>query len=206
MDALGHDAKQLTVTITQLVKLIRGGEEVRLSKRHGDIIELREIVEEIGPDATRFMYLLQSVDTKQTFDLDLAASKVMDNPVFYVQMAHARIRPIQNKAETLGIWPLHSSGADLSLLEHERELEILRNLFNFTDIVQLSARELAPHKIAVWLRELAISVHGFYHDCYVVGETVPPELTAARLQLLEAARIGLVSGLDLLGVSAPDSM
>ena len=206
MEALGHDAKQLTVTITQLVKLIRGGEEVRLSKRHGDIIELREIVEEIGPDATRFMYLLQSVDTKQTFDLDLAASKVMDNPVFYVQMAHARIRSIQNKAEALGIWPLHSSDADLSLLEHERELEILRNLFNFTDIVQLSARELAPHKIAVWLRELAISVHGFYHDCYVVGETVPPELTAARLQLVEAARVGLVSGLDLLGVSAPDSM
>ena len=206
MEALGHDAKQLTVTITQLVKLIRGGEEVRLSKRHGDIIELREIVEEIGPDATRFMYLLQSVDTKQTFDLDLAASKVMDNPVFYVQMAHARIRSIQNKAEALDLWPLHSSDADLSLLEHERELEILRNLFNFTDIVQLSARELAPHKIAVWLRELAISVHGFYHDCYVVGETVPPELTAARLQLVEAARIGLVSGLDLLGVSAPDSM
>ena len=80
MEALGHEAEQLTVTITQLVKLVRSGEEVRLSKRHGDIIELREIVEEIGPDATRFMYLLQSVDTKQTFDLDLAASKVMDNP------------------------------------------------------------------------------------------------------------------------------
>ena len=206
MEALGHDPEQLTVAITQLVKLVRSGEEVRLSKRQGDIIELREIVEEIGPDATRFMYLLQSVDTKQTFDLDLAASKVMDNPVFYVQMAHARIRSIQSKAEAMSMWPIEGLGIDLSLLEHERELEVLKNLFNFPDVVQLSARELAPHKIAVWLRELATSVHGFYHDCYVVGDTVPPELSAARLQLVEAARIGLVSGLDLLGVSAPDSM
>ncbi|MEC8985522.1 MAG: arginine--tRNA ligase [Actinomycetota bacterium] len=206
MEALGHDPEQLTVAITQLVKLVRSGEEVRLSKRQGDIIELREIVEEIGPDATRFMYLLQSVDTKQTFDLDLAASKVMDNPVFYVQMAHARIRSIQSKAEAMSMWPVEGLDIDLSLLEHERELEVLKNLFNFPDVVQLSARELAPHKIAVWLRELATSVHGFYHDCYVVGDTVPPELSAARLQLVEAARIGLVSGLDLLGVSAPDSM
>ena len=152
------------------------------------------------------MYLLQSVDTKQTFDLDLAASKVMDNPVFYVQMAHARIRSIQSKAEAMSMWPVEGVDIDLSLLEHERELEVLKNLFNFPDVVQLSARELAPHKIAVWLRELATSVHGFYHDCYVVGDTVPPELSAARLQLVEAARIGLVSGLDLLGVSAPDSM
>ena len=131
MESLGHDPEQLTVAITQLVKLVRSGEEVRLSKRQGDIIELREIVEEIGPDATRFMYLLQSVDTKQTFDLDLAASKVMDNPVFYVQMAHARIRSIQSKAETMSMWPVEGLDIDLSLLEHERELEILKNLFNF---------------------------------------------------------------------------
>ncbi len=206
MEALGHDAGQLTIAITQLVKLVRGGEEVRLSKRHGDIIELREIVEEIGPDATRFSYLLQSVDTKQTFDLDLAASQVMDNPVFYVQMAHARLRSIQAKAESLGVWPAVPLDADLSLLTHERELELLRDLYNFTDLVQLAARELAPHKIAVWLRELATSVHGFYHDCYVVGDDISQQLTSARLQLVEAARIGLVSGLDLLGVSAPDSM
>ena len=206
MEALGHDPEQLTVTITQLVKLVRGGHEVRLSKRHGEIIELREIVEEIGPDATRFMYLLQSVDTKQTFDLDLAASKVMENPVFYVQMAHARLRSIQAKAETLEMWPLPVDNANLSLLTHQRELDLLRDLYNFADVVQLSARELAPHKIAIWLRELATSVHGFYHDCYVIGDGVSQELTNARLQLVEAARTGLVSGLNLLGVSAPNSM
>ena len=206
MQALGHDPEQLTVTVTQLVKLVRGGEEVRLSKRHGEIIELREIVEEIGPDATRFMYLSQSVDTKQTFDLDLAASKVMENPVFYVQMAHARLHSIQAKAETLSLWPVSVEDSDLSLLVHQRELELLRNLFNFSDVVELSARELAPHKIASWLRELATAVHGFYHDCYVVGDGISQELTNARLQIVEAARTGLVSGLILLGVSAPESM
>ena len=206
MEALGHNPEELTVAITQLVKLVRGGEEVRLSKRHGEIIELREIIEEIGPDATRFMYLLQSVDTKQTFDLDLAAAKVMENPVFYVQMAHARLRSIQSKAETLEMWPLSIESSNISLLVHQRELDLLRNLFNFTDVVQLSARELAPHKLATWLRELATSVHGFYHDCYVVGDSVSQELTNARLQLVESARIGLVSGLDLLGVAAPKSM
>ncbi len=206
MQALGHDSEQLTVTVTQLVKLVRGGEEVRLSKRDGEIIELREIVEEIGPDATRFMYLSQSVDTKQTFDLDLAASKVMENPVFYVQMAHARLHSIQAKAETLSLWPVSVEDSDLSLLVHQRELELLRNLFNFSDVVELSARELAPHKIASWLRELATAVHGFYHDCYVVGDGISQELTNARLQLVEAARTGLVSGLILLGVSAPESM
>ena len=206
MEALGHNPEELTVAITQLVKLVRGGEEVRLSKRHGEIIELREIIEEIGPDATRFMYLLQSVDTKQTFDLDLAAAKVMENPVFYVQMAHARLRSIQSKAETLEMWPLSIESSNISLLVHQRELDLLRNLFNFTDVVQLAARELAPHKLATWLRELATSVHGFYHDCYVVGDSVSQELTNARLQLVESARIGLVSGLDLLGVAAPKSM
>ena len=206
MSALGHDPDLLTITITQLVKLVRGGEEVRLSKRRGDIIELRDIVQEIGADATRFMYLLQSADTKQTFDLDLAASKVMENPVFYVQMAHARLCSIQNKVGTLNLQPVLDKEVDLSLLVHERELELLRSLYSFADVVQLSARELAPHKIAVWLRELANATHGFYHDCYVVGDGVSPELTQARLQLVEAARIGLVSGLSLLGVSAPNTM
>jgi arginyl-tRNA synthetase len=203
---LGHDPDELRIVITQLVRLVRGDEEVRLSKRTGDIIELSDIVDEIGPDATRFTYLLQSVDTKQTFDLELAASKAMDNPVYYVQMAHARLCSIQTKAGEAGIEAGPVADTDLALLVHERELEVLRQLNELPEVVAMAARELAPHKIVTWLRDFAAAVHGFYHDCYVMGEGIGAELTRARLQLVEAARIGLVAGLDLVGVSAPESM
>jgi arginyl-tRNA synthetase len=206
MQALGHDPDAFEAPITQMVRLMRGDEEVRLSKRAGEIIELRELVDEIGADATRFTYLLQSVDTPQTFDLALAASKAMDNPVFYVQMAHARLRSIQTKVAEAGIETVELADVDLSLLSHERELAVLRELHEFPEIVMLAASEMAPHKVANWLRQFAAAVHGFYHDCYVMGEDISPELTQARLWLVEAAGIGLASGLDMLGVSAPDSM
>ena len=206
MQSLGKDPELLAMPTTQMVKLMRGGEEVKLSKRTGDIVELRELVTEIGADATRFTYLLQSVDTQQTFDLELAASKAMDNPVFYVQMAHARLRSIQAKVAEAGIERQELADTDLAPLSHERELEVLRQLHEFPDIVAIAARELAPHKVANWLREFAAAVHGFYHDCYVMGDDIAPELTQARLWLVEAARVGLVAGLTLVGVSAPDSM
>jgi arginyl-tRNA synthetase len=206
MQALGHDPDELRIEITQMVRLMRDGEEVKLSKRTGDIIELREIVDEIGADATRFTYLTQSVETPQTFDLVLAASKNMDNPVFYVQMAHARLRSIQAKAAEAGVVAAPLADVDLTPLSHERELEVLRSLDQFPELVSIAARELAPHKVISWLRDHASAVHGFYHDCYVMGDGVSPELTQARLWLCEAARIGLASGLDLVGVSAPDSM
>ena len=134
MQALGYDSDALTVQVTQLVKLLRAGEEVKLSKRQGDIIELRGVIEEIGADATRFMYLLQSVDSKQTFDLELAASQAMDNPVFYVQMAHARLCSIERNAAENGfdfkILPID----ELGVLVHQREMEIIRGL----EILQIS--------------------------------------------------------------------
>ena len=206
MQALGHDADELEIVITQLVKLIRGGEEVKLSKRTGDLIELRDIIDEIGADATRFTYLLSSVDSPQTFDLELAASQGMDNPVYYVQMAHARLRSIQAKVEQAGVAMESPDDVDLAVLTHERELELVRQLHEFSDLVALAARERAPHKLANWLRDFAAAVHGFYHDCYVLGDDVAPELTQARLWLVEAARVGLAAGLGLLGVTAPDSM
>lgn len=206
MQALGHDNDELQVEITQLVKLVRGGKEVKLAKRTGDIIELRAIIDEIGVDATRFTYLLQSIDTPQTFDLDLVASKAMDNPVYYVQMAHARLRSIQCKAEEAGIALGVIGDADLGLLIHERELEVLRKLQEYPELVAIAAREREPHRVVNWTREFAASVHGFYHDCYVISDNISLELTYARLWLVEAARIGLDAGLGLLGVSAPDSM
>ncbi|HJM27792.1 MAG: arginine--tRNA ligase [Acidimicrobiales bacterium] len=206
MHALGNDPDDLSIQITQLVKLVRSGKEVKLSKRQGDIIELRSIIEEIGSDATRFMYLLQSVDSKQTFDLELAASHAMENPVYYVQMAHARLCSIGRKAEEEGFSQVNLSVQELEILTHEREIEILRLLELFPEVIDLSARELAPHKIVTWTRDFANAVHGFYHDCYVIGEDVSPKLTNARLNLVVASRIGLKVGLDLLGVNAPDKM
>lgn len=206
MHALGHDSDELQIEVTQLVRLMRGGEEVRLAKRTGDIIELRAIVDEIGADATRFTYLLQGIDTPQTFDLELAASKAMDNPVYYVQMAHARLRSIQGKVDEAGITRGALTDTDLALLVHERELEVLRQLQEFPELVALASRERAPHKVANWTREYAAAVHGFYHDCYVIGDGVSAELTQARLWLVDAARVGLAAGLGLLGVTAPDSM
>ncbi len=206
MEATGHDPAALSIPITQMVRLMRGDQEVKLSKRTGEIIELRELVDEIGADATRFLYLLQSVETPQTFDLQLAASKAMENPVYYVQMAHARLRSIQNKVSEAGIERQPLEAVDFSVLGHERELELLRQLQQYGDIVAIAAREQSPHKVINWLRDFAAAVHGFYHDCYVMGEDIDPTLTQARLWLVEATRVGLVSGLNLVGVSAPDSM
>ena len=206
MEALGEDPAHLDMPITQLVKLMRDGEEVKISKREGDLIELAEIVEEIGVDATRFTYLLQSVSSPQTFDLAVASSRAMDNPVYYVQMAHARMAGIVRNAVETGTERLPLADVDLSPLVHERELEVMRQLATFDEIVVLAASEHLPHRVTTWLREFAAAVHGFYHDCYVVGEGIEPELTQARLWLVEASTIGLRVGLGLLGVSAPEEM
>ena len=130
----------------------------------------------------------------------------MDNPVFYVQMAYARIQSIFRVAIEREVVRVAAAEVDPALLVHERELDILRVLSELPDTVATAAVDRAPHRIATWVRELAGAVHGFYHDCYVMGDGVPPELTQARLSLVEAASIGLGIGLDLLGVSAPEQM
>ena len=206
IQALGHDPDDLQVELTQLVKLQRGGQEVKLSKRSGDIIELQEVVDEVGADAARLTFLLQSIDTSQTFDIDVVTSQAMENPVFYVQMAYARIRSIKRVAAERSVERVPYADVDTSLLTHERELEILRSLSELPDLVLLANAERAPHKVSTWVRGLAGTVHGFYHDCYVLGDGIAPELTQARLWLVEAAEVGLAIGLDLLGVSAPESM
>jgi len=205
IQALGHDPSELEVPIVQIVRLEREGREVKLSKRAGDIIELRDLIDEVGADVARLTYLLQSVDSQQTIDLDLITSRSNENPVFYVQYAHARIHSIGRRAAEAGVERQPIEQVDLSLLTHEREVELLRTLSELPETLARAARERAPHTITGWVRELADRFHGFYHDCYVIGD-VPPELTQARLWLVEAARIGLAIGLDLLGVSAPESM
>jgi arginyl-tRNA synthetase len=206
MQALGHDPDELEVSIVQLVALMKGGEPVKLSKRAGDIVELADVLDGVGPDAARLTYLLQSIDTPQTFDIDVVTSEGNDNPVFYVQMAYSRIRSIKRVAVERSVTRKPVAEVDLGLLVHERELEVLRVVSTLPEVVAAAAADRAPHRITTWVRELAGAVHGFYHDCYVLGEGVSPELTQARLWLVEAAEIGLAIGLDLLGASAPESM
>ncbi len=206
IQALGHDPDDLEVVITQLVRLERGGEEVKISKRAGDLITLEDLIEEVGADAVRLTYLLQSVDSPQTVDLDLIIQQSNENPVFYVQMANARINSIGRVAAERGIERLPLAQVDLSLLTDDRELEILRQLFVLPEVVVLAARERAPHKVTTWVRELAGAVHGFYHDCPILSPDTPDDLRQARWWLAGAAGVGLRVGLDLLGVSAPESM
>ena len=145
-------------------------------------------------------------DARQTVDLALVASQGMDNPVYYVQMAHARIHGIARRAAEAGIERAPLGEANLALLTHERELDVLRSLSELPETVLSACADRAPHRVTTWVRELAGAFHGFYHDCYVVGDGVSPELTQARLWLVESARVGLSVGLDLLGVSAPESL
>ena len=199
---LGHDPDELEVLLTQLVNLVRAGKPVRLSKRAGDIIELADVLGEVGADAARLTYLLQSVDSAQTFDLEVVSSQAMENPVYYVQM-RTRIVSIGRVAAVRG-----SSGCRstrwTSVCSPTSGSWMSCALSELPDVV-LGACLAVPHQVTTWVRELAGAFHGFYHDCYVMGEGIEPDLTQARLWL-EAARIGLAVGLDLLGVSAPESM
>ncbi len=206
MQALGHDPDDLDIVITQLVDFERDGEQVRMAGRAGDLVEIDELLDEVGPDPFRFTYLMHSADSRQTIDLGLITRTSMDNPVFYVQYAHARISSLSAKVAGAGVAIRPIDEVDLSVLTHERELDVLRALFELPDAVELACRGRAPHRITTWTRDLATAFHGFYQDCRILGDDVDPDLAQARLWLVEAARIGLTTGLDLLGVSAPESM
>jgi arginyl-tRNA synthetase len=206
LQLLGHPADSYEAIIGQNVKLMRGGVEVKLSKRTGTMIELRELVDDVGPDVARFAYLMQSIDTSLVLDIDLLAQQSSENPVFYVQYAHARIHSIGRMAAERGIERAALADADLSLLQHERELQLLRDLFSLHDVLITACSERAPHKVSAWVRELAAAFQGFYHDCPVLRDDVDPGLQQSRLWLVEATRIGLSIGLDLLGVDAPEQM
>ncbi len=203
---LGHKPEDLEVIIGQNVALVRNGEAVRMSKRSGDIIELADIIDEVGPDVAKLTFLLQSVDTRQTVDLAMLVDSRLDNPVHYIHYAHARVHGIGRKAAEQGVVRGPREAAQLSLLTAEPELDLLRSLAALPDVVGLAAAERAPHKVTTWLRELAGAFQSFYAHCPVLATGVPADLQQARLWLVEAARVGLTVGLDLLGVSAPERM
>jgi arginyl-tRNA synthetase len=199
--ALGYPPDFLHVEIVQLVRVMRGGEEVRFSKRAGDFVSLRDLFEETGVDAARFFFLMRRGDSQFVFDVDLAKSQTEENPVFYVQMAHARMTGIFRVAARAAE-SVTPEGVDLSVLTQPEELEVLKEMAEFPAIVAGAAAALEPHRITGYLEGLARIAHGWYHKYRVLGE--PEE--AARLVLARAVRQVLANGLTLLGINAPERM
>jgi len=199
--ALGIDPEQLKVIISQMVTLRRGGEIVRVSKRSGDIITLRELVDEVGADVCRFFFLSRSADSQMDFDLELAKKQSADNPVYYVQYAHARIASILRLAQEKGI---DCRDGDVSLLTTEPELSLIRKMLLLPELVETIAATLEPHHLTYYAQDLATTFHSFYKQCRVVSSD--ESLTRARLKLVEAAKTVLSRTLHLMGMTAPERM
>ena len=195
------------ILIGQLVKIMEGGEEVKLSKRAGTIITLEELVEKVGVDAARYTLIRYPVDTPMVMDIDILRRNTNENPVYYVQYAHARIAGVLRNVDELAI-PMGLSNFDPSQLSHDRENELLGTLAEFPGVVAAAATFREPHRVARYLEELAGVYHGFYADCRVLplGEEAISSLHSARAHLCAATKQVLANGLNLLGVSAPERM
>jgi len=204
MEALGFAPGEPEIILGQFVKVVKDGREVQMSKRTGNIVTLSDILDEVDPDVARMTFLLQSIDTAQTFDLDVVTEQSRENPVYYVQYAHARIASIGRKAQLAGVLRAPLVDVDLARLDHEREEGLLRILANYPDALREAAETRAPQKVSTWVRDFASEFHGFYRDCKVLSDDA--NLTQARLWLTEACRIGLANALTVLGVNAPDEM
>ena len=204
VDALGIPPQRLTLLLNQLVTLRRGDELVRLSKRSGEIVTLRELVEEVGADACRFFFLSRSAESQMEFDLELAKQQSAENPVYYVQYAHARIASILRIAEERGI---DFSDGQVSLLTHEAELALIRKAMQLPEVVEMMALSLEPHHLPHYAGELATAFHWFYQQCRVISGVEGEEaVTKARLKLADAARLTLARCLRLMDVGAPQKM
>ncbi len=201
LGALDIDPARLDILITQLVMLKRGNVEVKISKRSGDLVTLRELVEEVGTDACRFFFLSRSADSQMDFDIELAKKESAENPVYYVQYAHARISSILRLAREKGI---DFSRGNVALLTTEAELDFIRKMLQLPEVVETVAAKLEPHHLPYYAMDLATAFHAFYKQCRVVSDDA--ELTAARLKLIDAARIAFARTLSFMGMSVPDRM
>ena len=201
VNAFGINPERLMVIICQLVTLKRGDEVLKISKRSGDIITLQELIDEVGTDACRFVFLLRSADSQMDFDLELAKKQSADNPVYYVQYAHARISSILRLAGQKGI---DYQQGDINLLKSEPELELIKRMVLLPEVVETVAVLLEPHHLPYYAMDLATAFHSFYKQCRVVSED--STMTLARLKLVKAAQVVLARVLTLMGMSAPESM
>lgn len=201
MTALGYPGDDITVILMQLVRLYRGGEIVKMSKRSGQYVTLDELIEEVGKEAARFFFIMRNPDSALDFDLDLAKAESSDNPVYYVQYAHARICSILSVA---GVDTPKAQDVDLSLLNEEAERVLIRKLAEWPQEVADAARELAPYHLAYYAKDLATAFHSFYNSCKVLTDDTA--LRDARLALVDCSRITLRNVLQLLGLTAPERM
>jgi arginyl-tRNA synthetase len=200
--ALGVDPGKLEILIYQLVSFRRGEEVVRLSKRSGNIVLIRDIVDEVGADAARFFFLSRSADSQMEFDLELAKRQSSENPVYYVQYAHARIAALlDNAAEKIGTY----DDGDVSLIKHPAELELVRRMLQLPELVEQMAKSMEPHHLPHYAGELATAFHAFYTECRVI-DADEPALSKARLKLAAAAKTVLARALTLMGMTTPERM
>jgi arginyl-tRNA synthetase len=202
--AMGYDPNKLEVLILQMVSLYQGGELVKMSKRTGQLVTLTELIEEVGRDAARFFFIMRSIDSQLDFDIDLAKSSSNENPVYYIQYAHARICSIFRQAAEAGIAAHDVNTVIWTGLHSEPEIDLIKKLGEFPEEVASAARERAPHRIARYAHELAGLFHAFYNQCRIIG--VDEELQQARLALVTAVQHTIRQALKILGVAAPEKM
>ena len=204
MQGLGCDPRVLQVVLVQMVQLTRGGEPVRMGKRTGEFVSLEEVLEEVGRDAARFFFLMRKSDSHLDFDLNLAKQQSSENPVFYVQYAHARVASIFEQARKAGIEMGDAASVPVERLELPEELELIRKMIQFNDVLEESVRELEPHRMVFYLLDLAGEFHRYYNRQRVISEDIG--LTRARLLLIANIQKTVRRGLEILGVSAPMKM
>jgi arginyl-tRNA synthetase len=209
LEALGASRRDLHVVLIQMVNLTRGGEAVKMSKRAGTVVSLQEVVDEVGRDATRFIFLTRRADAQLDFDLELAKRQTLDNPVFYVQYGHARLARILEKAAAAGAPQARFDAETLSVLKAPEEMDLVKRILSFPDLVAGAALAWEPHRVAFWLQETIGAFHSYYTQGKRTGERfigADPVKTAARLALALALKQALANGLSILGVSAPERM
>ena len=204
MQGLGYDPEILRVVLVQMVQLSRGGEPVRMGKRTGEFVSLEEVIEEVGSDAARFFFLMRKADSHLDFDLDLAKKQSSENPVFYVQYAHARVASILEQARKSGAATGEPRTAALERLDLAEEIELIRKMIQFNDVLEDSVRELEPHRLVFHLLDLAGEFHRYYNRHRVISDDI--ELTGARLLLVENVQKTVRRGLEILGIDAPMKM
>ena len=204
LQAMGYDKNIFKILLIQFVSLLRGGEKVAMSTRSGEFETLSDVVNEVGVDAARYYFLMRSSDAHLDFDLELAKQETSENPVFYIQYAHARICSIFRGAEDKGIQFPGNGSIDLSLLVEEEEFSIIKAILAFPEVVEKSALALEVHRISHYLLDLVSRFHGYYSRHRVISDDVP--LTLARLYLLDGLRITIRNGFDLMGISVPEKM
>ena len=202
IQALGYDREKLEVSIIQMVQLYKDGEKMKMSKRTGKAVTMRELVEEVGLDAVRYFFAMRSGDSHMDFDLDLAVSQSNENPVYYAQYAHARISSILRSAEDQGYV---ASTENLSLLQAEKEIDVLKKVGDFPQIVADAAKNRSPHRVATYIQDLAATFHSFYNAEKVLDPS-NEDMTRARIALITAVRTTIANALRLIGVSAPEKM